>query len=56
MTKKELLKSYFDMEMNRVFCTSETYLMNSPKRGYETEWKEANERAELLKEMIFEMD
>lgn len=52
MRKSELLKKYYEMEMNKVFAYSANYLMNSPKKGYEKEWKEAMERAELLEEMM----
>lgn len=49
MTLTELLREYYDREMNNVFCYSANYLMNSPKRGYETEWRDARERADLLR-------
>ena len=45
MTTKELLEKYYDIEMNNVFCYSATYLMDSPKKGYEREWREACESA-----------
>lgn len=54
MTKKELLEKYYEQEMNNVFCYSATYMMNSPKKGYEREWREAKERAAMLWEMIEE--
>ena len=49
MTIIDLLKEYYEREMNNVFYYSATYLMNTPKRGYETEWAEAKVRAELLR-------
>lgn len=52
MTIIELLKEYYDMEMNNVFSYSANYLMSCAKKGYEKEWTEANEKAELLKEHI----
>lgn len=52
MTKKELLQKYYDMEMNNVFAYSANYLMDSSKKGYEREWQEAMERAELLEEIM----
>lgn len=52
MDKKELLQKYYDMEMNNVFAYSSNYLMSSPKKGYEREWCEANERASLLLEQM----
>ncbi len=56
MTRKELLEKYYDMEMNNAFCYSATYMMNSPKKGYEREWREAKERADILKELLEECD
>lgn len=56
MARKELLEKYYDKEMNNVFCYSATYLMNSHKKGYEGEWREARESADILKEMIEECD
>ncbi|MCI8866643.1 MAG: hypothetical protein HFE61_00655 [Anaerotignum sp.] len=47
---------YYDIEMNNVFCYSATYLMDSPKKGYEREWREACESAGILKELIEECD
>lgn len=54
MTKKELLEKYYEQEMNNVFCYSATYMMNSPKKGYEQEWREARESVDILVEMIAE--
>ena len=56
MTTKELLEKYYDIEMNNVFCYSATYLMDSPKKGYEREWREACESAGILKELIEECE
>ncbi len=56
MTRKELLEKYYDMEMNNVFCYSANYLMDSPKKGYDHEWREARERADFLKELIGECE
>ena len=56
MTTKDLLEKYYDIEMNNVFCYSATYLMDSPKKGYEREWREAGESAGILKELIEECD
>ena len=56
MTTKELLEKYYEREMNNVFCYSATYLMDSPKKGYEREWCEACESAGILKELIEECD
>ncbi len=56
MTTKELLEKYYDIEKNNVFCYSATYLMDSPKKGYEREWREACESAGILKELIEECE
>ena len=56
MTAKELLQEYFEREMNNVFIFSKNYLMNSPKKGYEREWREAKERADLLEQLIKSAD
>lgn len=52
MTIKEIISDYLDRERNNMFCYSANYLMNSPKRGYEREFREAEERAELLEELL----
>ncbi len=52
MTYKELLEEYLDRERNNVFCYSANYLMDTPKKGYEKEFAEAVERAELLEVLI----
>ena len=54
MTKLDLLNEYFDREMNTVFCYSANYLMTIPKKGYEQEWNQAKEKAEILEGMIKE--
>lgn len=56
MTRKELLEDYYEREMNNVFCYSATYLMNSPKKGYEQEWREARESVDILRELLEECD
>ncbi len=56
MTMRELLNKYYDEEMNAAFCYSANYLMNMPKKGYEKEWREANERAEQLDTLIKSFD
>ncbi|WMI81571.1 hypothetical protein [Anaerotignum sp. MB30-C6] len=52
MDQKELLQKYYEQEMNNVFAYSTDFRMNSPKKGYENEWCDAKERAELLLEMM----
>lgn len=52
MTCKELLEEYLDRERNNVFCYSANYLMDTPKKGYEKEFAEAVERAEMLETLV----
>lgn len=52
MTTKDLLTEYLDRERNNVFCYSANYLMTTPKRGYEREFREAQERVELLEDLL----
>ena len=52
MTIKDLITDYLERERTNVFCYSANYLMNSPKKGYEREFREAEERAELLEELL----
>lgn len=52
MTDIELLQEYYDREMNNVFSYSANWLMNSPKKGYEREFQEALDRAQILDELI----
>lgn len=54
MNRKELLRKYFDMEMDVVFHNSFDYRMNCPQKGCEHEWREAKERVGILEEMIGE--
>ena len=50
----DILKDYYEREMNNVFCYSSNYLMNSPKRGYEKEFDEARERAEIIRQELLD--
>ena len=54
MSALELLKEYLEREKHNVFFYSATYTMNTPKRGYEKEFREANEKVALLEDMIAE--
>lgn len=54
MKRIDLLKEYYDREMNNVFSYSANWLMTIPKKGYEREFEEACIRADILKEMIEE--
>jgi len=51
----ELLKDYYDREMNNVFCYSANWLMNCPKKGFEREFSEAQERAALIRAHLAEL-
>ena len=54
MDTKELLTKYYEIEMNNVFCYSQNYLMDSPRKGYEREWHEAKDRAAALERLMEE--
>ena len=56
MTTLDLLREYLDQECNNVFCYSANYLMNAPKKGYEREFREAQERVELLEGILQQID
>lgn len=52
MTIKELISDYLENERQNMFCYASDYRMNSPKKGYEREFRAAQERAELLEELL----
>lgn len=55
MTRKELLQGYYDNEMNVVFILSNDYLMNTPRKGCEEEWKRAKKSGYawwMIKEVV----
>ena len=54
MKRIEILKEYYEREMNNVFAYSADYKMNSAKKGYEREFEAAVMKADTLKEMIEE--
>jgi len=56
MTTRELLTDYLETERNNVFSYAANYLMTQPKRGYEREFSEARERAELLEDLLTNID
>lgn len=56
MTIKELLSEYLEDERNNVFSYAADYRMTQPKRGYEREFSEARERAELLEDLLTNID
>lgn len=52
MTIKDLLDEYLDQERDSVFHYASNYRMDQPKKGYEREFRAAQERVELLEELI----
>ena len=52
MTIKELIEEYLEQERQNVFLCASDYRMNSPKRGCERHFHEAQQRAELLEELL----
>jgi len=42
--------------MNNVFAYSANWLMTVPKKGYENEWEKARIKADILEEMIKELE
>lgn len=52
MTTKDLLEDYLDRERDDVFHYAANYRMDSAKPGYEREFREAQERATLLEELL----
>jgi len=56
MNRAELLKEYYNNEMNNVFAYSANWLMTVPKKGYENEWEKARIKADILDEMIKELE
>jgi len=56
MSRVELLKEYYNNEMNNVFAYSANWLMTVPKKGYENEWEKARIKADILEEMIKELE
>ncbi len=54
MTRKDLLKKYYDIANYNLLCYSRSYLMIEPKRGYEGEWEDAKDEGELLEDMLRE--
>ena len=54
MSRIDILKKLYDQEMDNVLSYSSNWLMNSPRKGYEEEWKEATEIADELKAILKE--
>ena len=48
----DLLKDYYDQEMNNVFCYAANWLMTAPRKGYEAEFHEARRRAEIIRQEL----
>lgn len=56
MTIKELISDYLDRERQNVFLCASDYRMNSPKPGCERYFREAQKRAELLEELLGQLE
>lgn len=54
MNRLELFEEMNQMYTHNLMCYSSNFLMTKPKKGYEKEWKEQNERLELIQELIEE--
>lgn len=52
MTARELLEDYLDREHNNVFCYSSNWMMDTPRKGYEREFADAEERCALLEALL----
>lgn len=55
MTELELLNEYLEQELNKIHSYSEDYRMNTPKRGYEREFEDAEIKVYLLREIMKKM-
>lgn len=54
MTRLDVLKRFYNEAMNEVFKMSANWLMDTPKPGYEKPWRDAQETAAILEELIKE--
>jgi hypothetical protein len=54
MTIIDILKETYDREMQNVFCYSANWLMTVPKKTYEREWLEANDKADVIRKYLAE--
>lgn len=52
MSRLEVLEKLYDEQMQKVFTLSGNWLMTIPKKGFEKEWAEASEIAEVLAELV----
>ena len=52
MDKDEGLRILYDRVMNKVFEYSANYLMTIPKKGYEKQWQQETELAEVIKGLM----
>jgi hypothetical protein len=50
MNRNQLLEEMYDMACHNLLCYAKNHLASEPKEGFENEWKEASERAFLLKQ------
>ena len=56
MTELEVLKEMLDRVMQGVFELSDDYLFTKPKKGFEAEWRQEKEIADVLQDMISAME
>lgn len=52
MTINELITNYLEDARNTVFLYASDYRMNSPRKGYESLFRAAQERVELLEDLL----
>lgn len=55
MTRLDIIKKQYDMACHNLLVYSSNYLMDSPKTGFELEWKQAKAECELLEEWLEEL-
>jgi len=56
MTREMILRDRLDMACHNLLCYSETYLMDTPKAGYEKKHAEAAAEVEMLEDWLKEFD
>lgn len=54
LTRLELFKEIYDMELYNALCYSKDFLMTEPKEQYVAQWKKVKEKVQLLNEIIEE--
>lgn len=48
MNEKKFINKCMDMACHNLLCYSANYAMTQPKKGYEKEWKEAQEEINII--------